>query len=91
MKENSNDYLIPNLARSKLYKISLYISICVIVGAHKGFLEYEKKKEVDKLVLMIEVAAVEDPLLSQNAATTAPWCAKEMERNPRSLPTISLT
>ena len=91
MKENSNDYLIPNLARSKMYKISLYISICVTAGAHKGFLEYEKKKEVDKLVLMLEVTTVEDPLLSQNAATDAPFCTKEMEINPCSFPTISLT
>ena len=63
----------------------------MIAGAHEGFLEYEKKKEVDKLVLMLEVAVVENPLLSQNAATAAPFCAKEMERNPRSFPTISLT
>ena len=47
----------------------------MIVGAHKGFLEYEKKKEVDKLALMIEVVAIGDPLLSQNATTTAPFFA----------------
>ena len=61
------------------------------VGAHEGFLEYDKKKEVDNHVLMLEVAVVENPLLSQNTATASPFCAKEMERNPRSFPTISLT
>ena len=60
------------------------------VGAHEGFLEYEKK-EVDKLVLMVEVAVVENALLSQNDATVTPFYAKEMERSPCSFPTISLT